>query len=119
LGLASGSPAVGEGGRCRHVDDVRMNLLATGSFDGTVAVYDLSDENEENGRVKFDVLTVLEGPGSEIKSVKFSRESLTLVVGSRDKSIWIWGIVGDLDESKWECLGVLDGSKGDVKGKFA
>jgi len=95
-----------------------MNLLATGSFDGTVAVYDLSDENEENGRVKFDVLTVLEGPGSEIKSVKFSRESLTLVVGSRDKSIWIWGIVGDLDESKWECLGVLDGSKGDVKGKF-
>ncbi|GMI52436.1 hypothetical protein ScalyP_jg1831, partial [Parmales sp. scaly parma] len=68
------------------------------------------------------VTTILEGPSSEIKSIKFSPLRLTLAVGSRDKSVWVWGASRDASQSQsqsldfqWDCLAVLDGSRGDVK----
>ena len=88
-------------------------------------VYCLLPQYNVGKQCRFNVLTVLEGPGSEIKSLSFSSSSLTLAVGARDKSVWVWGVVmsslggggvvpGD-DDYAWECLSVLDGSRGDVK----
>ena len=105
--------------------------LATGSFDANVGIW---VHNDQQGSRAYDVdmdeldvgkrdseeeewsfSTLLTGPDSEIKSVKFSPPHYgtnLLATSSRDKSVWVWE---EVEEDEWETIAVLNEHAGDVK----
>ncbi|KAI1412454.1 WD domain-containing protein [Hypoxylon sp. FL1857] len=81
--------------------------LVTGSFDSTAGIC------EETKAKDWELIVVLDGQDSEIKSVSFSPTGQFLATCSRDKSVWIWEDVESDDE--WETVAVLTEHEGDVK----
>jgi WD40 repeat protein len=70
------------------------SLLATGSMDGTVRVWNLSTGEK---------LKTLEGHSKNVNSVAFSPDSSCIVSGSDDKTVQVW------DASSGEHLKTLEG----------
>ncbi|KAJ9650813.1 Cytosolic iron-sulfur protein assembly protein, partial [Neophaeococcomyces mojaviensis] len=69
--------------------------------------------DEENEDWHFS--TLLTGPDSEIKDVKFSPAhygATLLATCSRDKSVWVWE---EVEPEEWETIAVLSEHTGDVK----
>ncbi|KAI0145301.1 WD repeat protein [Xylariaceae sp. FL1272] len=106
--------------------------LVSGSFDSTAALWRWEDngqggdgleveitgaENQDDDEDKdWQLIVVLEGHDSEIKSVAFSPTGQYLASCSRDKSVWIWEDVGaSEDDDEWETVAVLNEHDGDVK----
>ncbi|KAI1825172.1 WD repeat protein [Xylaria intraflava] len=105
--------------------------LVTGSFDSTAGLWRWEDQGQggsdglefevrgggknDDGDKDWELIVVLEGHGSEIKSVAFSPTGQYLATCSRDKSVWIWEDVGGDDDDDWETAAVLDEHEGDVK----
>ncbi|KAI1182524.1 WD repeat protein [Nemania serpens] len=114
--------------------------LVTGSFDSTAGLWRWGDEGqggggggsgsgsddlevEITGRVgedapgkEWELIVVLDGHDSEIKSVAFSPSGQFLATCSRDKSVWIWEDVGASEaDDEWETVAVLNEHEGDVK----
>jgi len=106
------------------------SILATGSFDASVGVWQHNDE-EKASREEFDFTgsgwngddnkdeeeewrfaLVLDGHDSEVKSVSWSAGGNLLATCSRDKSVWIWEEVGVDD---YETIAVLQEHTADVK----
>eukprot|EP00568_Trieres_chinensis_P000401 CAMPEP_0183309556 /NCGR_PEP_ID=MMETSP0160_2-20130417/25416_1 /TAXON_ID=2839 ORGANISM="Odontella Sinensis, Strain Grunow 1884" /NCGR_SAMPLE_ID=MMETSP0160_2 /ASSEMBLY_ACC=CAM_ASM_000250 /LENGTH=421 /DNA_ID=CAMNT_0025473607 /DNA_START=54 /DNA_END=1316 /DNA_ORIENTATION=- len=117
-------------------------VLASASFDGTVAVWEKfddgdSDDNNDGGyggvgetAGGWECTAQLEGHESEVKCVSWNSTGSLLASCGRDKSVWIWesflpgtiGDAGDRDpdgggdgEGEFECIAVLHGHTGDVK----
>jgi WD40 repeat protein len=85
--------------------------LAAASFDGTTAVWDVP------GR---EWLAALEGHESEVKSAAFSASGAFLATCSRDKSVWVWELLGaggggGGGDVEFECVAVLQEHGQDVK----
>ncbi|KAI8624603.1 WD repeat protein [Xylariaceae sp. FL1651] len=115
--------------------------LVTGSFDSTAGLWrwedegqgssgggggleveitggDKRDDNEEEEEEEKDweLIVVLDGHDSEIKSVAFSPSGQYLATCSRDKSVWIWEDMGASEaDDEWETVAVLNEHEGDVK----
>ncbi|KAI1461019.1 WD40 repeat-like protein [Annulohypoxylon moriforme] len=106
--------------------------LVTGSFDSTAGLWRWSDEaagelevdvtntsdDEDDAKEDKDweLIIILDGQDSEIKSVSFSPTGQFLATCSRDKSVWIWEDVGAKeDDDEWETVAVLSEHEGDVK----
>ncbi|KAI3341686.1 WD40-repeat-containing domain protein [Ustulina deusta] len=106
--------------------------LITGSFDSSAGLWRWEDEGqggsgglevEMTGGAKEDaeekdweLIVVLEGHESEIKSVAFSPSGQYVATCSRDKAVWIWEDVGASEaDDEWETVAVLTEHEGDVK----
>lgn len=106
--------------------------LVTGSFDSSAGLWRWEDEgqgggggleveitgaaNEDNEEKDWELIVVLDGHDSEIKSVAFSPSGQFLATCSRDKSVWIWEDVGASEaDDEWETVAVLNEHEGDVK----
>ncbi|KAI1499447.1 WD repeat domain-containing protein [Biscogniauxia marginata] len=109
--------------------------LVTGSFDSTAGLWrwddsGAGDTNSEDGLEveitaedrdrdddkDWELIVVLDGHDSEIKSVAFSPGGQYLATCSRDKSVWIWEDVGASEsDDDWETVAVLNEHEGDVK----
>ncbi|KAJ1660811.1 cytosolic iron-sulfur protein assembly [Dispira simplex] len=94
--------------------------IATASFDGTTGIWEsqgrsLGEVKEDNGSdttVDYECVAPLEGHENEVKSVAWSHLGNLLATCSRDKSVWIWEVVGEGD---FECLSILQEHNQDVK----
>ncbi len=73
-------------------------LLASGSLDGTVRVYETTS---------YGLLYVLEGPGDEVNWMQWSPSRATLAVGFSDGSVWIFSCPPEVDSAT--CERVLSG----------
>ncbi|KAI1126585.1 WD40-repeat-containing domain protein [Nemania abortiva] len=105
--------------------------LVTGSFDSTAGLWRWEDEGQGSGSLEVEItggakedaeerdwelIVVLDGHDSEIKSVAFSPSGQFLATCSRDKSVWIWEDVGASEaDDEWETVAVLNEHEGDVK----
>ncbi|KAI0394570.1 WD repeat protein [Xylariaceae sp. FL0594] len=117
--------------------------LVTGSFDSTAGLWRWEDQGQaqddgddleveitsppsgrggDNDSGKggdnkdWELIVVLDGHDSEIKSVAFSPSGQYLATCSRDKSVWIWEDVGTSEaDDEWETVAVLNEHEGDVK----
>ncbi|KAI5864141.1 WD repeat protein [Durotheca rogersii] len=110
--------------------------LVTGSFDSTAGLWRWSDDrgpraagsggdddddgdgSDSDGKAERDweLIVVLDGHDSEIKSVAFSPSGQYLATCSRDKSVWVWEDVGASEaDDEWETVAVLSEHEGDVK----
>ncbi|KAI0010603.1 WD40 repeat-like protein [Xylariaceae sp. FL0662B] len=100
--------------------------LVTGSFDSTAGLWRWDDSGSDNLEVEvtdddkdeekdWELIVVLDGPDSEVKSVAFSPTGQYLAKCSRDKSVWVWEDVGAESDDEWETLAVLNEHEGDVK----
>ena len=111
-------------------------ILATGSFDANVGLWEWNSPQAESepqvpGSFETDeqdftkeskdeeeewhFSTLLTGPDSEIKDLKFSPSHYAanlLATCSRDKSVWVWE---ELDGDNFETMAVLQDHEGDVK----
>lgn len=75
-----------------------------------------SDNNEYESDKDWELIIILDGQDSEIKSVSFSPTGQYLATCSRDKSVWIWEDIGaNEDDDEWETVAVLNEHDGDVK----
>ncbi|KAI1323850.1 WD repeat protein [Xylariaceae sp. FL0255] len=106
--------------------------LVTGSFDSTAGLWRWDDDDagkeetleveiggeqqDEEEEKDWQLIVVLDGHDSEIKSVAFSPSGQYLASCSRDKSVWIWEDVGSNEaDDEWETVAVLNEHDGDVK----
>ncbi|KAI1764366.1 WD40 repeat-like protein [Hypoxylon sp. FL1150] len=110
--------------------------LVTGSFDSTAGIWrwkddDDDDDDDDDAEVEmtnsdrdgakeeekdWELMVVLDGHDSEIKSVAFSPGGQYLATCSRDKSVWVWEDVGESEaDDEWETVAVLNEHEGDVK----
>jgi len=100
-------------------------VLASASFDGTVAIY----EKKLNGKVEWECTAQLEGHESEVKYVCWSSNGTLLATCGRDKTVWIWecsggpslsfsGNIKSHQSMDFECIAVLQGHSGDVKSVY-
>lgn len=96
-------------------------VLATGSFDANVGVWEHNDRKGEadvddrEQEEEWAFTSLLTGPDSEIKSLEFSPPHYStklLATSSRDKSVWVWE---EVEEGEWETVAVLQEHTGDVK----
>ncbi|KAJ3227973.1 Cytosolic iron-sulfur protein assembly protein [Clydaea vesicula] len=79
--------------------------LATAGFDSKVNIFDITTDN-------FELVATLEGHENEVKSVEFSYDQNFLATCGRDKTVWIWEILGEDD---FDCVAVLQEHTQDVK----
>ncbi|KAJ1965872.1 Cytosolic iron-sulfur protein assembly protein [Dispira parvispora] len=94
--------------------------IATASFDGTTGIWEsqgrslgeVKEDDESNTAVDYECVAPLEGHENEVKSVAWSHLGNLLATCSRDKSVWIWEVVGEGD---FECLSILQEHSQDVK----
>ena len=84
-------------------------LIASASFDGTVIIW---ENNSKTKCSNFDEIASLEGHENEVKSVAWNAHGNFLATCGRDKRIWIWE---RLNEVEFECVCVLEGHTQDVK----
>ncbi|KAI2467645.1 WD40 repeat-like protein [Annulohypoxylon bovei var. microspora] len=108
--------------------------LVTGSFDSTAGLWRWSDlgaaedlevevtnantnsSDDDSSDKDWELIIILDGQDSEIKSVSFSPTGQFLATCSRDKSVWVWEDVGaSEDDDEWETVAVLSEHEGDVK----
>ncbi|KAI1153004.1 WD40-repeat-containing domain protein [Nemania diffusa] len=106
--------------------------LVTVSFDSTAGLWRWEDEGQGGGggleveitggtkddaeEKDWELIVVLDGHDSEIKSVAFSPSGQFLATCSRDKSVWVWEDVGASEaDDEWETVAVLNEHEGDVK----
>ncbi|XXG97605.1 hypothetical protein Hte_003911 [Hypoxylon texense] len=118
--------------------------LVTGSFDSTAGLWRWKDDDDDDddteveitaadpyddggdggdggsaakgGEKDWELMVVLDGHDSEIKSVSFSPTGQYLATCSRDKSVWVWEDVGAREgDDEWETVAVLNEHDGDVK----
>jgi WD40 repeat protein len=105
---------------------LRPLVLASASFDGTVAIWEqpiADDVDNRSSKKEWDCTAQLEGHENEVKCVVWNATGTLLATCGRDKSVWIWecflpGSVGGgpaNGESEFECVAVLNGHEGDVK----
>ncbi len=96
-------------------------ILASASFDGSIAIWEASTRNET---LSWECTAQLEGHENEVKCVVFNETGSLLASSGRDKTVWIWecflpGTVGGPSEgseaSEFECIAVLNGHEADVK----
>lgn len=95
-------------------------ILASASFDGTVALWFptpmMNEVEEPASELPLEFGATLEGHENEVKSVAFSSTSPLIATCSRDKSVWIWQIDDSMSgEEDVECLAVLQDHSQDVK----
>jgi len=88
------------------VVDVGFNFdgtkLATGSMDGTVGIWNVSDGNNIVNE------TFLEGPGEAVEWIQWHPKGNLLACGSADTTAWLWNI------KTGKCLNVFAGHSGSV-----
>ncbi|KAI0016251.1 WD repeat protein [Xylariomycetidae sp. FL0641] len=110
--------------------------LVTGSFDATAGLWRWEDSPSDDAGARevevtgaegsgsgsdkddkdWELIVVLDGHDSEIKSVAFSPAGQFLATCSRDKSVWVWEDVGASEaDDEWETVAVLGEHDGDVK----
>jgi cytosolic iron-sulfur protein assembly protein CIAO1 len=109
--------------------------LASASFDGTVAIWELVKSNSSSSSSSkaggWECTAQLEGHDNEVKCVRWNATASLLATCGRDKSVWIWecflpGTIGGGGGNAntaaagggggdFECLAVLNGHEGDVK----
>lgn len=88
-------------------------MLAVGSFDGTIQLYDLTGAVVDNSNVNADPVQLqpvrqLDGP-SDVEWIAWHPKGGTvLLVGSSDGTLWMWFV------SNGKCLQVFVGHEGEV-----
>jgi len=114
------------------VPDPSVAILASASFDGTVAIWESYGGAADPLQLgEWDCAAQLEGHESEVKCVAWNASASLLATCGRDKMVWIWecflpGTIGGPApssangrgrgaECEFECLAVLSGHDGDVK----
>jgi cytosolic iron-sulfur protein assembly protein CIAO1 len=71
----------------------RSPVLASASFDGTVAIWRPEDEDikmQQGEFTEWECVAQLEGHEHECKSVAWSSDGRYIGTCSRDKSVWVW-----------------------------
>eukprot|EP00834_Sanchytrium_tribonematis_P003504 NODE_136_length_16465_cov_1.184957.p7 type:complete len:325 gc:universal NODE_136_length_16465_cov_1.184957:13723-14697(+) len=83
----------------------RNHLLATASFDSTVSLMNIDNRDE---------FMTIEGHENECKGISFSSDSTMIATCGRDKTVWIWQLLDDVN-LEVECMAVLQEHDQDVK----
>ncbi|KAI0205789.1 WD repeat protein [Astrocystis sublimbata] len=105
---AGGGGETGDGGD----GDLAVEITAGGAKNGAGG----GDNDDEAEEKDWELIVVLDGHDSEVKSVQFSPSGQFLATCSRDKSVWIWEDVGASEgDDEWETVAVLNEHEGDVK----
>lgn len=106
--------------RSLHFAPTRIPILASASFDGTIAIWEYADK-------VWECTALLEGHDNEVKCCRWNSTGSLLATCGRDKTVWLWecflpGTIGgpdinsnDATGGDFECLAVLNGHEGDVK----
>jgi cytosolic iron-sulfur protein assembly protein CIAO1 len=107
----------------------RPLVLASASFDGTVAIWEQLLSSPMDSNAEWDCTAQLEGHDNEVKCVRWNATGTLLATCGRDKTVWIWecflpGAVGggpvfsnrnESTTTDLECIAVLNGHEADVK----
>ena len=100
-------------------------VLASASFDGTVAIYEQLAGDPTSA--EWECTAQLEGHENEVKHVCWNSNGTLLATCGRDKAIWIWecvlpmapngktGTASARGVTEFECIAILHGHTGDVK----
>jgi len=73
--------------------------VVTASFDGTVGVWEVVGEAAEGlgPRGEFECVATLEGHENEVKGACFSPSGSYVATCGRDKTVWVWEVLDDLE----------------------
>jgi len=88
------------------------NTLATGSCDSNVGIWQQGGGCGGQDDKDWECVSSLEGHETECKGVAYSASGTLLASCSRDKSVWIWEVLPDVE---FDCMGVLMDHTQDVK----
>ncbi|KAF2618241.1 hypothetical protein F2Q68_00038756 [Brassica cretica] len=94
-----------------------LPILASCSGDNTVRIWEQSSLSLTPGLAsfgdEFECISTLEEHENEVKSVSWNAAGSYLATCSRDKSVWIWEVLGGGNE--YDCAAVLIGHTQDAK----
>ena len=85
------------------------NYVAIASFDSTISLWKIINDNE---KYSLEYWQSLEGHESEVKGISWSRNGQYLATCARDKNVWIWEL---FDEVEFDCAAINSGHMQDVK----
>lgn len=119
-----------------NTDYIDLPALAMGSFDSSISIWGIDEpedqfddnDDESNDTAKIDkqvqllmspqnewnLMAIIEGHESEIKSVAWNYQGTLLASCSRDKTVWIWETDPETLE-EFECISVLSDHDQDIK----
>ena len=82
---------------CIEQNPKDSSKIAVGYLDGSLRIFDLNQRNSSADQIDQSIVSVLtfNGHKTAITSIRFDRDGVRLVSGSKDTDLVIWDLVGE------------------------